>query len=668
MKKSKIISAICAAALLFTMVNAAKADETQKIVNVSNTNELINAVKSAAPNTKIVIASGKYIVSDSLMLQNLDSIELEGSYGCEIASSNGEVPVVEISESKNIVLNGLTLGHTVPEYGCGIDGIVVNAVKSENITIKNSDLYGCGTSGIDAYEVSGINVENTTIRECMISISNMMSSENATFTDCTFYANAYDKEFQDGCAFSGSGKAFEENEKKIDITFNNCIFKDNLNKQFANSGIEYTLNNCTMNNNAWETSYLYDEYEDLIELPTIAEINDVESALNAVKNIASSMTDSQKKAATNSDLISLFAEEAVSKALTIDAGDDIHLNDGMVSEQIDKMNEYYKNVENIFEQNGITKIRKPRKIITVTASAYTDTVIHNSAMNNVDGVKIVKGPATVYMDADDETVVSVGQTHGSKIGENKVKLSFETDKTSTVKLSFEKLNNNSNYVAVVDEEGKPVGGKYNPASDMIEAKVSKSGIYSIAWSYKDFFDIYNKSNEMQAAIETLAAKGIINGTSEHYFTPNDPISRAEVAALILRTLSKLDPNENGGFSDVNSNNWYFGTAGSSKKYGIITGFPDNTFKGDDVIKKDQIIAVAARTLRKEMNYYLPSETSEYLNYSDKQDIAQWAIDDVALGSMANLVVRRMDGKFDGDGSMTRGDAAIVLYRLFMKLW
>ena len=77
---------------------------------------------------------------------------------------------------------------------------------------------------------------------------------------------------------------------------------------------------------------------------------------------------------------------------------------------------------------------------------------------------------------------------------------------------------------------------------------------------------------MQDAIKVLAAKGVINGTSETTFSPDDSISRAEIAALIMRTLSRLDPNEDGGFVDVTKDNWFFGVAGSSRKHGIIKWF------------------------------------------------------------------------------------------------
>ena len=41
---------------------------------------------------------------------------------------------------------------------------------------------------------------------------------------------------------------------------------------------------------------------------------------------------------------------------------------------------------------------------------------------------------------------------------------------------------------------------------------------------------------------------------------------------------------------------------------------------------------------------------------------------ISYTTRENLVVRRTDGMFNGRATMTRGDAAIILYRMFMKIW
>ena len=250
----------------------------------------------------------------------------------------------------------------------------------------------------------------------------------------------------------------------------------------------------------------------------------------------------------------------------------------------------------------------------------------------------------------------------------KLAVNFDTNKTQTVKISFPNLKGDAKYMAIVDEKGEPVGGRYNPATDAVEAKISASGVYSIVYNEKDFADIKSKSAEMQESIKILTAKGIIKGTSEKEFSPDDTITRADIAALLLRVLSKIDPNADGGFADVKQTDWFYGTAGSARNYGMIVGFEDNTFRGNAIIEKNQILAMSARILKKEMRYTTPDNTSEWLDYADAGTIAGWAKDDVALASMANIITQTEDNTINADENMTRGDAALIIMRLFYKIW
>ncbi len=250
----------------------------------------------------------------------------------------------------------------------------------------------------------------------------------------------------------------------------------------------------------------------------------------------------------------------------------------------------------------------------------------------------------------------------------KIAVTFDTDKTQVVKIAFPGLDGDNKYMAIVDENGNPIGGRYNPATGAIEAKIAASGEYQVINNEKDFDDIKNKSKEMQESIKILAAKGIIEGTSETTFNPDDSISRAEIAALLLRVLSQDDPNADGGFADVKKSDWFYGTAGSSKAYGMIMGFEDNTFRGNTVIAKDQILTIASRVLKREMSYKTPTNVAEYLTYADAGQIADWAKDDIALATMANIVTRSENNLIEPTEEMTRGEAALIIMRLFYKIW
>ena len=175
---------------------------------------------------------------------------------------------------------------------------------------------------------------------------------------------------------------------------------------------------------------------------------------------------------------------------------------------------------------------------------------------------------------------------------------------------------------------------------------------------KSFSDISNKTKEVQQSINSLTKANIISGTSKTEFSPDKPITRAEIAALLLRMTAKNDEEGNGGFSDVTADDWYYDTAGASKKYNIVAGFEDNTFRGDETISKVQLISLAARTLRNE------GRVADAVDVTDI-NAPEWAVNDLSLAIEKGLISEQDITVMDGD--ITRADAAVVLYKLYEKI-
>ena len=129
----------------------------------------------------------------------------------------------------------------------------------------------------------------------------------------------------------------------------------------------------------------------------------------------------------------------------------------------------------------------------------------------------------------------------------------------------------------------------------------------------------------------------------------------------------MDNTATATFTDVSASSGLYRAITSSQKHKVINGYSDNTFRGANVISRAQIVTVAGRVLTSEMNYKVPSNASTYLmKYSDT--VPDFAKEMVALATRENLVVYRTDGTFSGSKNMTRGDAAIILYRLFQRIW
>ncbi len=175
-----------------------------------------------------------------------------------------------------------------------------------------------------------------------------------------------------------------------------------------------------------------------------------------------------------------------------------------------------------------------------------------------------------------------------------------------------------------------------------------------------FADMEGKPNEMRNAVGALSQKGIISGTGDNNFSPDSSISRAELASVVLRMTNKLDLTAESTFADVTKNDWFYAAAASSQKEGIISGYPDNTFHAAEPITKNQIASVMARVIIG-YNITLPNVP---VNAQFTDEIAGWAEAVVNYVTAWNLIPPRSDGSFAGESPVKRGDAAVMLYRLY----
>ena len=446
------------------------------------------------------------------------------------------------------------------------------------------------------------------------------------------------------------------------------------------------------------TEYIYDTPDPGADLVLPAEkLEDVDTqaeAVKAVKDLTASMTQTQKEAPTGIDLATLYAETAAARAATKKVTvNELLINAAAIKDLQDIAQTTTEAVESTLVSGGVTTARYMAKTATFSTSAtgkITFRVDPDVLTTEVDKIRVETPDYAVTLDLDElepdltgvltftaeakEDTSAVNQAtadagvYAAVYKNTGVELAMPNGKTTNpVNLSLPTDSGDQTYKAVKKTTGETKTSKYNPATRTVDGKVNDSGTYRLTDNQVNFTDISGKSAEMQEAIRTLASKGVIYGTTETTFSPDGSINRAEIAALLVRTLGWNNSAAVASFTDVTPGDWFYSAAASSQAHNLINGFGDGSFKGRTNIAKDQLVVVSSRVLKEKMGYMEPADTASYLaNYADS--VAVWAQGGVALATRENLVVPRIDGTFKGAGSMTRGDAAIIIYRLFQKIW
>ncbi len=152
-----------------------------------------------------------------LVIKYVKNLTIEGEKGAEIVVNPHYANVIRFSWCKNININNMTLGHTEEGY---CEGSVLYFNDCENVQIKNSDMYGCGTYGIEARSTVGLKCLSSIIRDCSYGIMTLRDVQNVEFTRCDFMR----------CREYG---LIEVYGKSQNVTFRECRFAQNIGTLFS---------------------------------------------------------------------------------------------------------------------------------------------------------------------------------------------------------------------------------------------------------------------------------------------------------------------------------------------------------------------------------------------------------------------------------------------------
>lgn len=180
-------------------------------------------------------------------------------------------------------------------------------------------------------------------------------------------------------------------------------------------------------------------------------------------------------------------------------------------------------------------------------------------------------------------------------------------------------------------------------------------------SYNDInnnFWAYNYINE-------LSNEHIIAGYADNTYRPNAPVSRAEFATMIIKALEKENTQVTSryNFRDIASNYWGDQNIQRAQKLGLVTGYPDGTFRPNDYITRTQVLAVFSKSVNS--GNLSNVKANEILNqFSDSNQIQEWAKPAVAGAVLANLQVNYPNqALLSPNANATRAEVAGMLFNM-----
>jgi S-layer homology domain len=171
----------------------------------------------------------------------------------------------------------------------------------------------------------------------------------------------------------------------------------------------------------------------------------------------------------------------------------------------------------------------------------------------------------------------------------------------------------------------------------------------------------------QKFIDALSSRNIIKGFEDYSFRPNQPITRAEFAAILQRAFNQKLGSNQLAFTDVPGGYWATKDISESIGSGFLKGYPDKTFKPDQKITRVQVLVSLVSGLKLKGSSTIPADKTVGI-FKDAKDIPKYATDKVAIASLNNMVVNYPDVQaFAPNREATRAEVAAMVHQALVKM-
>lgn len=201
------------------------------------------------------------------------------------------------------------------------------------------------------------------------------------------------------------------------------------------------------------------------------------------------------------------------------------------------------------------------------------------------------------------------------------------------------------------------------ALGMISGAAAPIIIPAPAFAQVSFYDVPS-NHWAKGFIEALAARGIIKGFPDGSFRPNEPVTRAQFAAMLRQAFNMPKIRSAITFRDVPSNFWAYRAIADAYEMGFMSGYPGNIFSPNENIPRVQVLVSLANGLQ-----YTATRPASTLSqvYNDAAAIPSYALNSIQAATEKGIVVNYPNVRFLNPNQIaTRADVAAFIYQALVS--
>ncbi len=214
-----------------------------------------------------------------------------------------------------------------------------------------------------------------------------------------------------------------------------------------------------------------------------------------------------------------------------------------------------------------------------------------------------------FKDKEDDTTMST-----STVNYGTAATAPDTDKQDSTYYSY-------TFDKWVNEDG--TDADFSNVTEDITVYASYKATFKNPYEDADLSRYYGK------AVEYVTVNGIMNGTDATHFSPNGTATRGMIVTVLYRM--EGSPNVEGmenKFTDVPEGKYYTDAVKWASNKGVVNGTSDDKFSPDNNVTREQFATMIYRYADEVKNYYMSAGNATLSIFADKNDISTYAINAV----------------------------------------
>ena len=185
-----------------------------------------------------------------------------------------------------------------------------------------------------------------------------------------------------------------------------------------------------------------------------------------------------------------------------------------------------------------------------------------------------------------------------------------------------------------------------------------------------FYTDMDESHWCYQSVKFLTEIGVLVGYPDGTYKPDIPVSRAEFASMVIKSLGQENANVTQpiDYADIESDFWGYNIIQKAVYFDLIPNGRGQNFRPYDPVTRAEAISIAVNALTTSQISEQRAQNIISKSYEDYTQLPAWFMMAAAKSQLLDLdpIIPGHEGKMEPNRPMNRAEVAVLLYKMMQE--